>query len=65
MVGTARKERAFAHPTRSRSSILLNNSRRVGKAKRAHHLNYDTSTPSIATMRKLGFSVSSSCDFNS
>ena len=32
---------------------------------RAHVLDYDTFTPSIATTRKLGFSVSSSCVFNS
>lgn len=35
------------------------------EAKRAHVLDYDTFTPSIATTRKLGFSVSSSCAFNS
>ena len=63
MVGTALC--AFAHSTRSRLSILR--TAIVGWAKRSVPTtsDYDTFTPSIATMRKLGFNVSSNCDFNS
>jgi hypothetical protein len=65
MVGTAREERAFAHPTRSRLSILR--TAIVGWAKRSVPTtsDYDTFTPSRATTRKAGFSVPSSCVFNS